>query len=103
MKYLLLSLCLLGCEAPSFSFDGSALPCSIPSKITHVRGDNVNGCWRLSSKPGHGIVTEDPSTVSCSEGAECVVIVDGETFWTMGAGENIWQAEDVDCSEVCKP
>ena len=101
MKHLLLALLLLGCEVPKFEFETEGLPCSIPREIQHFKHPNTKGCWRVSSAPGHGVTTDDPGLVSCSEGVACIVTVDGEPFWTTGAGENVWTAEDVDCSEVC--
>jgi len=101
MRLLILALLLIGCEAPKFEFETEGLPCSIPAKISHVKGENTKGCWRLTSKPGHGIVLDDPGPMSCDDGAQCVIVVQGQDFWTVGSGNNVWVAEDVDCSEPC--
>jgi hypothetical protein len=102
MKYLLLCLALLGCEAPKFSFETEGLPCSAPAEVTEAtKQPNTKGCWRLTAEPGHGFTLDDPGLVSCNDGTACIVVVPGQTFWNLGAGHNQPRAEDVDCSETC--
>jgi hypothetical protein len=98
LLYITAALALLGCESPVFGF----LPCSAPTKITGgVEHENTKGCWRIKAGPEHGLALDEPGDISCEEGVSCIVIVPGETFWSLGAGHNATTAEDVDCSEVC--
>lgn len=98
MKKFILAILLVSCSAPSFSFES---PCSIPAKVTHFKEVSNKGCWRIRAQPGYGVTLEDPGLLSCDTGSTCIVIVDQEPFWIVGAGNDVWAPEDVDCSEVC--
>lgn len=102
MKHLLLCLSLLGCEAPSFSFETEGLPCSVPVKVDKtVAEESPKGCYRLTADPDHGMALDDPGLVTCERGSRCVVVTSGQPIWSIGAGRNKPVAEAVDCSETC--